>query len=202
MKRSKFFLPVIALVLFLVTNAMAYNFEITPGSSKDVTGDSFFDISVIFNPDAGGNTLGTFGFNLFYDTSELTYSSIQLFYPSPVGPSFMAPFETAGGKINNISGNLPFGATATKLTSPFTLAQVRFNIDTPGVNTPGFDGQADVWFDTGVGTGATIDGAYKQMSSITRTGVPDVAVAPEPVSSILFLTGGAVLGFRRFNKKA
>ena len=31
--------------------------------------------------------------------------------------------------------------------------------------------------------------------------VGDVAVAPEPISYVLFLTGGAMLGFRRFRKK-
>jgi hypothetical protein len=203
MKRSKFFLLILTLMLFLATNAMAYNFELTPGSSRDVTGDSFFDVSVIFNPDAGGNTLGTFGYNLFYDTNELTYNSFQLFLPSPLGVSFGGPFESAGGKINNLGGLLPFGATAPTITSPYTLAKVTFSIDKPGVNTPAFDGQADVWFDSSTGTGATIDGVYKQMSGITRVGAPDVAaVAPEPVSSILFLSGGAVMGVRRFCKKA
>ncbi len=32
-------------------------------------------------------------------------------------------------------------------------------------------------------------------------GIDNVAVAPEPISSILFVVGGATLGFRRFRKK-
>ena len=39
------------------------------------------------------------------------------------------------------------------------------------------------------------------MSAITHIGRPDIAVVPEPVSSILFLTNGAVTGIRRFYKK-
>ena len=39
---------------------------------------------------------------------------------------------------------------------------------------------------------------YNRRSILSHT---DIAVAPEPISSTLFLIGGATLGFRRFRKK-
>jgi len=54
---------------------------------------------------------------------------------------------------------------------------------------------------------AHIDGTLVA-NSLTGTGEfhqyqfdHNVPVVPEPVSSILFITGGATLGFRRFRKK-
>lgn len=76
---------------------------------------------------------------------------------------------------------------------------ISFNIDNPGVNIPVSDGNADVWFDTSV-NGFNVNGSYVQMKNITISGAPDIAVAPEPVSSVLFLVGGAALGIRRYWK--
>lgn len=197
--KIKFILSVVSILILFSSAAMAYDLQLTPEGPYDMNSDSYFDVFVMFNPDQGGSRLGTFGFNLSYDTSELTYNSYQFFYPDPIGPAFTPSFENPAGKINNLSGFLPFGQTAPTISDPYTLAKITFDIADPSALVS--DGQADVWFDTGVGTGLTVNDNYVQLSSITLVGTPDIAVAPEPISSILFLTGGAMLGFRRFFKR-
>jgi hypothetical protein len=199
--KNKYVLSIMAGVLLLASTAMAYNIEITPGGSTDITGSSFFDVSIVFNPDPGGNTFGTFGFNLFYDTSELTYSDYQLLFPSPIGPAVTPPSASTAGKINNLSGFLPFGQSAPTISSPYTLAKITF-----GLVNPSSDGAADVWFDTKAGTGFTVNNTFTQMSSITREGAPDISgtpsIVPEPLSSILFAAGGGTFLLRRFVKNS
>lgn len=47
----------------------------------------------------------------------------------------------------------------------------------------------------------TVDAEYSEGSWNSDTASTTFTVTPEPISSILFLTGGATLGFRRFWKK-
>ena len=47
----------------------------------------------------------------------------------------------------------------------------------------------------------TVDAKYSKSKSNSDTANTSFTVTPEPISSILFLTGGATLGFRRFWKK-
>lgn len=47
----------------------------------------------------------------------------------------------------------------------------------------------------------TVDAKYSKSKWNSDTANTSFTVTPEPISSILFLTGGATLGFRRFWKK-
>ena len=206
-------LIIIALMAVCGTlEADAWYLDIMPTGSLDVTGQSSIFFDIVFTPDTGGNTFGDFGFNLFYDNLELTWNSLNtvLSPPSPLSAPF-APFEMGAdtGQIFSFSGSLPLTVPPTpdpSMTNAFTLATVAFNVDNSGVNNPTADGFADVWFDvTAAGTGFTIDGAPISMSSIpvgsTNTDVFATTVVPEPISSALFVVGGATLGFRRFWKR-
>lgn len=54
------------------------------------------------------------------------------------------------------------------------------------------------FFNTASGSQSTIPKTYSRMAIAVMDGM---AVVPEPISSTLFIIGGATLGFRRFRKK-
>ena len=157
----------------------------------------FFD--VVFNPQ-GTVDVGTYAFNLFYDDAELMWNSglTTISAPSPLSSQMLGPLDgSTSGFIGNFNA-ASFGTDAT-LSSPFTLAHLAFDVASPVQ-----DGSADVWFDTTMDTkfGFTVNGSGVLMGNMPiNNNLPSIAVVPEPVSSALFIIGGATLGLRRFRKK-
>ena len=184
-----------AFIIMLASAAMAYNFEIIQGGTVDVSSMNSISFDIMFNPDPGGNTFGTYAFNLFYDTSELQFNSATSTPPTPLVELFGPAYQDADGHIANFNG-ASFAVDPTIATSK-KLASVVFNINKPGLVS---DGQSDVRFDYDPNYTFTIDGQNVPLTAQNTINGANV-VAPEPVSSILFLTGGAVMGIRRFCKK-
>ncbi len=208
--KQKIFISVAIILLMLSSGAMAFDVQIVPGSLPyDATGQTTVYFDVVFNSDLSGNTLGGLVLNFYYDNVELTWNSLLSTpgpLPSPLVPgAFGGPFETTSGKIENFNAGLqPSTATAPTVTGSLVLGTIAFDV-APGINAPSPDSFSDVWFDTSSpGTGFTIDGNNISMSAMSVNTGPDVyaaTVVPEPVSSTLFIIGGATLGFIRFRKK-
>ncbi len=199
MKKTVIGLLIVLMAAFGATQAGAWSLELTPSGVIDVIGQTSFDVDVWFNPE-GSARLDNYAFNLFYDTSELSWNSGNTSYSPPSGLSheLLGPIsETTSGFIQNI--NAATFATGPTLTVNTNLATISFDLVNPGVVADA----VDVWFDTAQGPAAfTVDGTATTMNNVSINGIgPDVVVTPEPVSSALFLVGGATLGFRRFKRR-
>jgi hypothetical protein len=196
----------------------SYSIEIMPGGQIDDSAFTNVIFDVVFHPDAGGSTLGNWVFNLYYDPVELSLVSANVgSLPSPLwanGQGFPTD-SSPGGHITNFNGvKIPVFAGDPTVNSDLILASVEFNI----ASKQPWDGQPDLWFDTGVNQTINVDGQvwYWNASDpsctpscttvITAGDLPDVGtgappVVPEPVSSILFVVGGATLGLRRYRNR-
>jgi hypothetical protein len=137
---------------------------------------------------------------MYYDDAELVWNSgaTTTSVLSPLFSQFLGPLNGAtSGFIGNFNAGSFLGDSA--ISSPLSLAHIAFDVVSPTL-----DGSPDVWFDTASSGmyGFTIDNTFVQMSDMQVTGLnPDVySIVPEPVSSILFILGGATMGFRRFRK--
>lgn len=208
---------ILGIVLFYI-KANAFYVSLNPSGSVDITGQATFQVEVWFYPDIDGNTFGNWQFSLLYDTSELTWNSSLTSYgtmPSPLLNDLWGTYsESTPGRIENFNAlKFPPNASDASVSSPLLLVTVGFDV-TGGTNVVS-DAQPDVWFDTVTpsGDGFTVDGTayfmYTGHSSgnIMPTSASNVdvyastTVVPEPVSSALFIVGGATLGIGRIIRK-
>ncbi len=149
MKKLVVFIIVAAIIVIGISEAKAYSLRILPqAGAMDVNSDqSTVTFNIVFHPDAGGSLLGNWNFNLFYDSSELTWNSAQTSLgtmPSPlVTELFGSPLQNTSGLIENFNALLsPPNAAIPNISGDLILATIVFDV-TAGVS----DGNADVWID-------------------------------------------------------
>jgi len=162
-----FVLSVIILCSIIVTSeAEAYSLEILPRGSLDVTNNQstvYFDIVLHVDQDI---QLGNWGFDIIYDSSELSWYSTQTksgLMPSPlVAGLFGFPFESVYGLIENFSAALsPPDAAYSTINNDLILATIVFNVIAGAA-----DGNADVWFNKSIHTSFNINGISVPMSDM------------------------------------
>lgn len=179
----------------------AYYLELVP---IDRNSQSTFYIDIIFNADPQGNSLGNYGFDLYYDNAELTWNQPHTIW-SPPPPLFtlFPPFEDPihAGQIQGISGLIPLGGGGpAEVTGTATLATIAFDM---GILRS--DGHADIWFDIqSAGQGFEIDNNVVPMSSMPISGEGhdlSATVVPEPAGATLFIAGATAFAMRCFRRK-
>jgi len=225
------FLVVVFLFAFMLNQAKAstvilpLDFEISgadmPNGSTPWITATFIDVS----PDnveltmsasnlAGVEYINKWYFNSLVDTSGLTFTSVDI-------SAISAPTITLGSNTFQADGDGKFDIYfqfdtangAGRFTSGETIS---YNIEGTGITASTFNTQSST------GGGAGIYESAAQISGITvsapntdcnptvdPSGYPDcgsgwvanTTVVPEPVSSTLFIVGGATLGFRRLRKR-
>jgi len=148
MKKMTLLFILALLLTSLQSQSWGYSLVIVPhqGSLDVIPGSSTVSFDIIFHPDSG-TQFGNWAFNLYYDTSEITWNSSLTTagaIPAPlVSALFGGPSENTPGLIENFSGLLsPPNAVAPNISDNITLATVVFD-----VNTASEDGGDDVWLD-------------------------------------------------------
>lgn len=163
----------------------------------------FFPPFTVDDPLIGGTfTLGT-----LMNSAENTL----VFGPSPGGSTGDVSFSFDSGGTNYLTANLnnftvTDDAFGTRLNPNYDMNHVVDISTNPSVTNSKFldevNGMSNpvgnLYMDFNFSAGPS---DFSGNSSGTLTGEFSVAVAPEPVSSILFVTGGATLAFRRYRRK-
>lgn len=150
---------------------------------------------------------GTFTLGTLMNSAENTL----VFGPSPGGSTGDVSFSLDSGGTNYLIANLnnftvTDDAFGTRLNPNYDMNHVVEILTNPSVTNSKFldevngmiNPAGNLYMDFNFSAGPS---DFSGSTSGTITGEFSVAVAPEPVSSILFITGGATLAFRRYRRK-
>jgi hypothetical protein len=148
---------VILFSVILASKSEPYSLEILPLGSLDVTNNHstvYFDIILYVDSDI---QLGNWGFDIIYDSAELSWDSTLTtsgLMPSPlVAGLFGDPFENISGLIHNFSASLsPPDAEYITVSNDLVLATIVFNVIAGAA-----DGHADIWINKEVNTSFNIN---------------------------------------------
>jgi len=148
---------VILFSIIVASKSEAYRLEILPRGSLDVTSNQsivYFDIILQVDNNI---QLGNWGFDIMYDSAELSWDSTLTtsgLMPSPlVAGLFGVPFEDISGRIQNFSASLsPPDAAYTTVSKDLVLATIVFNVIAGAA-----DGHADIRINNEVNTSFNIN---------------------------------------------
>ena len=157
MKKVFTLFVVILFLIILASESRAYSLEILPRGSLDVTSNQstvYFDVVLDVDSDI---QLGNWGFDIRYDSSELSWNSTLttsgLMRSPLVAGLFGDPFENISGLIQNFSASLsPPDAAYTTVSTDLVLATIVFNVIAGAA-----DGRADIWINKEVNTSFNIN---------------------------------------------
>ncbi len=191
MKKKFVSFTLTVLLLIVSTSAWAASLTVAPLNQYVNLGNS---ISVDINVSDVTDLYG-WQFSLGYDSSLLSFSSVSAGPLIGTGGStfWNAPDTSTPGEI--LSGAEILTGAIPGVNGSGTLLSLNFN--TIGLGTS----PINIYLndaDPGAPT-ALLNSSGNAISFSATNG--SIAVAPEPVSSTLFILGGATLGFRRFRKK-
>ena len=203
---KKVFTVFAALLLLLGALGSAEAFtsyiEIRPVGQHEVDAGDPFNVDIYLVGD-GTETLFTYGFDIGFDATELTYVDAVELWPAPpyVPPTTgymdltLLEYFDETKTVGAFDGmTLPFGAPG-KLIDDIHLGTIEFIVNDP---VKLFDGDDDVWVHYRAGMGVTIDNVIVFPES---TG-PSVGAVPIP--GALWLLGSGLLGMigiRRHRRK-
>jgi len=160
-------------------------------------GDSF-TTNVVVILDSDTDSLSSFSYSLWWDDTELSISGMNNISTYPLESTWqdlLCHSMSVSGIFNCGQINI-LGHSEGPLTSVVTT--IEWTADNP-VTDDSLD--MGIYFHSGdFSMGIMPDGAFDKNASPVSVsfGGGSVHLAPEPVSSILFLTGGATLGLKRY----
>lgn len=166
----------------------------TAGLQTDIIADpgQFYTSNIEVFMDDANDSLSSFGFSLWWDNTELNIQE---------GDVTTSPLASGWGDLSywKIESSYVYNFTQTNVGySAGPITSVVATVNWQALN-PSNDSNQDIT----LGMYDLFDDVYDrngtQITPQFQGGT--VAVAPEPVSSVLFLTGGAALGLNRFRRK-
>ena len=184
----------------------AYHRENTDGTYESEISVSVINPDYYYNSTSGGTLKGVFEINNGFSTDSYFGIEIANYY---LDPQTETPDQAFAGIGSDADGNLfvGWGGTddidPTPITGDFSSVTIQLNL-TGNIVDVSYDFNSDGSVDlamAGITTlsfadGDTYTGNF-HAGSISET----PPIVPEPISSVLFLIGGATLAFRRMKKR-
>ncbi|MBI5055619.1 MAG: hypothetical protein HZB61_03255 [Nitrospirae bacterium] len=184
--------PTISVDMDPLTDGIQTDIMVNPGQA--------FTASILLTLHDNTESLSSLSYSLFFDIAELNTPAASNISVSPITVAWGAldPLSISEPYLLNFSQFNMLGSSQGSVTA--TIATINWTAKNPVT-----DGNMDIMPGFLNGNDSAFDKDFNSASFNFEGGKVNLAqqtpVAPEPISTILFLAGGATLGVRRFLKK-